>query len=238
MGARFTLQVLLPSGKPAIGASITGHNQNAIDSGTVQWYGSTLEDGTFTWENIDTGFLGDKYDFHCRYLDQNSVEWFGNISERIKTSSEPVTKTVMLRLLFMDEWTEFSISKDTEAFLSKLDNGTEILGAMREMSMAIKNRMSHSAMALSTYILEGIIKSIALKKGVKKIERFDIMTFGKLIHDEEISKIIPVGELNKLRGLNEFRVSSVHFKGITPVIEEARLGAKLIMSLLKELVSP
>lgn len=237
MGAQFTLKVLLPTSEPAVGAEVTGYNRNAADQAAVQWHGSTLDDGTCTWVNIDTGLLGDKYDFYCRYLDSNSVEWTGSLSERIKGSPVPVIRTVMLRQLFMDEWTEFSVTKGAEESLSKLSEGKEILDSMKEMSMAIRNHMSHSAMALSTYILEGIIKAMARKKGVKEAGRLDNMTFGELINDKEVSQIITAGELDKLRGLNKFRVSSVHFKGVSTVIEEARIGARLIMSLINELTS-
>lgn len=237
MGAKVVLKVLLPTEEPAIGAEIIGLNRNAVAEGAKQWNGTTLDDGTCTWENIDTGTLGDKYDFYCRYLDANSVEWIGNLSERIRGGKTPIVRTVMLRQLFMDEWTEFNITKDMENSLSQLDNGIELLNAMKEMSMAIKNRMSHSAMALSTYILEGIIKTMAKRKGAQDIERLDGLTFGELVNDKEVSRIISGGELDKLRGLNKFRNSSIHFKGVTTVIEEARIGARLIMSLLRELLS-
>lgn len=137
----------------------------------------------------------------------------------------------------MDEWTEFNITKDMENSLSQLDNGIELLNAMKEMSMAIKNRMSHSAMALSTYILEGIIKTMAKRRGAQDIERLDGLTFGELVNDKEVSRIVSEGELDKLRGLNKFRNSSIHFKGVTTVIEEALIGARLIMSLLRDLLS-
>lgn len=237
MGVQFTLRVILPTEEPAVGADIVGYNRNAANPNMEQWNGSTLSDGTFTWGNIDTGTLGDKYDFYCRYLDSNSVEWVGNLSERIKGSRVPVIRTVMLRQLFMDEWNEFKVPQDIEDTLSRMDDGAELLNAMKEMSMAIKNRMSHSAMALSTYILEGIIKAMAKKRGIEGIGRLDDMTFGDLVNDKDISHLITKGELDKLRGLNKFRISSVHFKGVSTVIEEARIGARLIISLITELIT-
>jgi hypothetical protein len=87
MGAKFSLKVVTQENKPVPGVHIIGTNQNAWSASAKYWYGTTDESGVYTWANIDTGASGDKYDFECRYVDNNATEWKGEASERIPPTS-------------------------------------------------------------------------------------------------------------------------------------------------------
>lgn len=86
MGARVTMRVELPGGEPARGAQIEGTNHDAWDPKHKSWPGTTGQDGTWTWTDMDTGTLGDRYTFGVSYTDPQGVEWAAEISQRISSS--------------------------------------------------------------------------------------------------------------------------------------------------------
>lgn len=141
--AGYCITVIMPDGTMPSGVHIEAVNKDAwFDSGRV-WKGTTVE-GKHCWSHIDTGANGDAYDFFLRYSDNNGVEWRSYFTDIIFADDSAQTS---LRQLFFDEEFEFEISPDIEYFLSKKKVGKEILATMKELSLALKKGMSHSALA-------------------------------------------------------------------------------------------
>ncbi len=224
--AKYCVTVTLPGGKLAEGAQIIAHNRNSWGDSAKYWEGIT-KDGVYCWDHIDTGLNGDKYDFSVRYADESGVEWRAGFSDRIFSISE---KTIVLRQMFLDEEMEFSIPSDIENFLTQEDGGKEILSAMKELAISIKRGMSHAALTLSTYILEGLINLKAQKDGIWDKE-FEGKTFGGLLKLEKVKRMFPQGALDKAEGINKLRIPGAHFKNISSSIYEAKISVNLIMQL-------
>ncbi len=229
----YTLKVYFPDGTPANGVKITGINKDAWAESAKYWMGTTLFDGSLTWKHIDTGVNGDKYDFYCKYIDPNGVTWKGEASDRIFTSLNEIVKEIILYQPPLDEDLDFTLPQLVEANILKTESGKELIAAIGEMRLALKQGMSHSALALSTYIIEGliIIKAKEIKMWKNQWEEY---TFGKLINDPEIQKFIPTEEQDKLFALNKLRIPSVHFKGASSIIEEAKIGKMIILKLAEK----
>ena len=236
MGAKFSLKVVTQENKPVPGVSITGTNLNAWAASGKYWYGTTDESGVYTWENIDTGASGDKYYFVCRYIDNIGTEWKGEASERI-TPNFPAAKVVTLRKKFLDEEIDFSLPPEIESNIEKTPAGVELIAAFREMNLAIKQGMSHSAIALSTYIVEGLIIMKAKKEGIWK-EEWNRSSYGELINEKEIRKILPPEILDRAIALNHLRIPGVHFKGASTFIEDAKSGIHVILFLASRWFRP
>lgn len=235
--AKYSIIVKFPDGVVASGARIEGINRDAWSRSGRFWYGTTKNDGIYTWEHIDTGVNGDKYDFYCKYLDTNGVEWKGEGSDRIFTSLEALEKEITLRQPFLDETLDFSLPSEIEDSISRTEFGGELVASVKEMSFALKKGLAHSALTLSSYIIEGLIKARMKKMGIWK-EEYDEYTFGQLIDKKEIQKIIPPGILDEMKALNQLRKPSAHFKGVSPIVEEARIGAKIVVTLAQEWFKP
>ena len=138
-----------------------------------------------------------------------------------------------LRKLFLDEDLEFKLPADVEDNIGKSEFGTNLTGAIKEMSVAIKQGMARSALNLSTYIIEGFIRDRAKKMG-KWDDKYSTFTFGDLLNDSVVKSLINPGLLNKLNGLNQLRIPSSHFKGTDSIIPEARIGAQIVLELAKD----
>lgn len=93
MGVPVTIKVQLPDGSPVSGAQIDGTNTNAWTSNNRKWPGTTVQDGSHTWSNLDKGTLGNYFTFHVTYKDPHGDEWEGDVAERI---TGPSTLTVTL----------------------------------------------------------------------------------------------------------------------------------------------
>jgi hypothetical protein len=63
MGAMVKVQVKMPDGSPAAGARIQGINHDAWSKEHKEWLGTAGPDGSYSWANMDTGTLGDRYTF-------------------------------------------------------------------------------------------------------------------------------------------------------------------------------
>ena len=226
----YTLKIYFPDGNLANGVKFTGINRDAWTEGAKYWYGTTLSDGSYTWEHIDTGINGDKYDFYCRYIDPNGAEWKGEASDRIFTSSTESVMQITLYQTPLDEDLEFNLPSLVEANIKRSVSGKELLEAIGEMAIALKQGMSHSALALSTYIIEGLIIITAKERKIWK-EHWKKYSFGKLINEPEIQEIIPLEEHDRLFALNMLRIPGVHFKGGSSIIEEAKIGKEIILKL-------
>ncbi len=227
--AKYCLYVTLPGNVAVSGVDICAENKDAWFDSSRYWNGTT-KDGKYCWDRIDIGVNGDKYDFKLRYADENGVEWRGYFSDRIFNSGG--SKNIELRHLFLNEDFEFSIPDGILNVLSTQEGGKEIIAAIRELSITIKKGMAHSSLALTTYILEGMIHLIAIKRGLWK-EEFDKDTFGELLNKKELRELYPSGTFQRAEALNKFRIPGVHYKGFPSYIEEAKVGARLILDLSK-----
>lgn len=224
--AQFCVKAYLPDGTMPSGVHIDAVNKDAwFDSGR-HWKGTTKDD-IYCWDSLDKGTLGDAYDFGLRFVDQNGVDFRAYFTDRIVSNGG---KEVGLRPLFLDEDIEFSLPVDIQTYYSQTEEGKEILAAMRELWLAIKNGMSHSALTLSTYILEGMIYLKANEDNVWK-EEYENKMFGTLITYPDIKGLFPKGALDQVEGLNKFRRTGAHFKRIKNVVNEAKIGANIILEL-------
>jgi hypothetical protein len=79
---------------------------------------------------------------------------------------------------------------EIESNIEKTPGGGELIAAFREMNLAINQGMSHSAIALSAYIVEGLIIMKVKKDRIWK-EEWDRYTYGQLINENDIKKILP-----------------------------------------------
>ena len=90
MGAKVTVEVRHADGTPVPGARIRGINHDAWAKSHKEWAGTADQSGKHTWENIDTGTLGDRYTFQVEHVDPKGMRWVGEESHRIKSDSEIV----------------------------------------------------------------------------------------------------------------------------------------------------
>ena len=231
--ARYCISVSMPDRMFVDGVQITAINRDAWASSVKTWSGIT-KDGIYCWEHLDTGLNGDKYDFGLRYVDERGIEWRGSFSDRIFSNGE---KKVVLRQVFLDEDTEFTVPPYVENYLIQQDEGKEILAAMKELAVSIKNGMSHAALCLSTYILEGIIILKARIDGVWSSE-FEGRTFGALLGLPKVKQLLPSGVLNKAEAINKLRLPGAHFKDISTSINEAKVAVALIKQLCTDWFKP
>jgi hypothetical protein len=84
MGGKITVQVRQPDGTKIPGARILAINHDAWSKQHKEWHGTTDDTGDFTWPNMDTGTLGDRYTFTAVYDDGKNGKWAGESSHRIK----------------------------------------------------------------------------------------------------------------------------------------------------------
>lgn len=94
MGAKVTIKVELPNGKPVPGAAITGTNHDAWSSKHSVWKASTNQEGLYEFADLDTGTLGDRYTFDVVSRDVAGGTWVGSASQRV---SRPLTLTITLQ---------------------------------------------------------------------------------------------------------------------------------------------
>lgn len=234
---KYIIRVKFPNGEVASGAQIEGINRDAWATSARFWNGTTQDDGSYTWEHIDTGVNGDKYDFYCRYLDANGIEWKGEASDRLFASQMALIKEITLRQPFLDETLDFSLPTDIEDSISKVEFGGELVASVKEMSFALKKGMAHSALTLSTYITEGFLRARAERLGKWKSD-YERLTFGQLIENREIQELLPIGILDKMKALNQLRKPSAHFKGLSSAVEEAHIGAQIVTTLASDWFKP
>ncbi len=90
MGVRLSIRVQLVDGTPVPGAQINGTNHDSWSKKHRSWPATTGPDGTYTWDSIDKGTLGDRYTFEVVSTDSKGVMWVGSASFRAKRDSELV----------------------------------------------------------------------------------------------------------------------------------------------------
>ena len=88
MGATVKVMVKMPDGTPAAGARIQGVNHDAWSKEHKEWHGTAGPDGAYSWANMDTGALGDRYTFKANVADEKGGRYLGEVSERIRKDME------------------------------------------------------------------------------------------------------------------------------------------------------
>jgi hypothetical protein len=202
-------------------------NESAWLPSIKKWEDISNEKGECIIQNFDFG-AEDKINFQAEYISGDGVRYVGFHSDKI------VGPTV-LPLTMVESINEYSFSLVTSKagleFLKSDDDGKIVLEALRELEIALKDNLPHASISLSTYILEGLIRIEARKKGLWR-EEYDNKTYGELVNTNELKNLFEPGELDKIRGFNGFRKPGVHFKKVRSILAEAQVGAGLISQLI------
>lgn len=228
MGTKHVILIVeKPGGTRVSGARVFCHNQSTIHKEFREWYGGTDKDGLFDIQNLENGW-GDKYDFDAQFVDEAGVEWRGTTSDRIKNDTE---KKIILHIAYPDEIGKINIPRQISEDLQKDEDGKILLNAISELQSAIRNRMTHATLVLSTYIIEGMIRIVAKRKGIWNPE-FEDKTYGQLIHCKELEILFDKRLLEKARGLNAFRIGGAHFTGLQSFMAEGQVAIVIVQTLL------
>lgn len=227
MGTKIKLVVRLPSGEPVKGAVIVGTNQNAWFDPVRYWRATTGVDGAYIWTNLDTGVAGDMYEFRAEYVDDRGVRWVGFASERIW---EPREISITLHPWYLGE---VNLSDQVKNALGSSKEGQSVLEGIKELDLAIKGGLVQSAISLSTWVIEGMIRVKLTVMGKWKRE-WDHKTFAQLLEQSDVEQSIPPGLRARFKALAAVRTPSVHFKEGTSVPSEAQLGVSAVVQLAEE----
>ena len=224
MGARVRIVVCFPPSEPAVGAQVVGLNRSAWAGQEKMWRATTGHDGSYTWDNLDTGTLGDKWDFTAELTDKEGIDWMGFASERVKT---PRTIPIPLPPWYHGE---IRLSDALTESLSATEEGRIVLQGFAEIERALRNRLFQATVTLSTYLVEGMIH-IKLRNQNKWGPGLEEKTYGWLINLDDVKQDIIPGLLNRLQGLGNFRKVSAHFKGRHTIDAEAQLAVRAVLDL-------
>jgi hypothetical protein len=93
MGGRVTVQVRHLDGSRVSGARVLAINHDAWRTQYRELHGTTDRSGEFTWPDLDTRTLGNRYTFVAVAKDTNDGRWAGESSFPIKGDTT-VTLTV------------------------------------------------------------------------------------------------------------------------------------------------
>ena len=229
MGAKVEVVVAYPSGEPVVGAQVIGENRSATSESQKRWPATTGNDGSYTWENLDTGVLnlGDLWNFSAIFIDDEGVHWVGSASDRIKG---PQTIQITLSPWYQGE---VKLSDAAKATLGSSQEGRSVLQGIGELNRALKGGLFQSAVALSTYVLEGLFK-MKLSVTNKWKSDYGSLTFGQLLIDKDVKEEIPGSLIDRLKALSALRIPNVHFKGSSSMRADAKFAATAVEELAKE----
>lgn len=230
---KYAVKLYLEGNKTVAGAQIIANNRNAWTASTKKYNGTTGPDGVCVWDNLGTGYNNDNYDFEAFYADDEGIEYVAQWSDRLNPSVT-FNKEITLRKKYLDELYEFQLGEGTINLLGSTPVGRSTLQAMGEIKTCLKQRLPISALTTSTYILEGLIRTIAEKKKVWE-DKMEYFTFGQLIKEKALSNLFPKGLRDQFEGINKFRIPAAHNKGVKSMIEEAKIGYGLIEVTIKVL---
>lgn len=225
--ARVKVTVQFPDGTPVSGASITAFNEDSWTKSGREKKGTSGPDGTYTWSNLDAGFggSGNNYSFRARFDDnEKKVKWLGYASDKIK---EDMSIVITLREANLEELVSYDLDEESKSVIAELDGGTPVLAAMRELSTTISKGLELSSVALSTSVLEGIIK-LKLKQDDHWDDAWDEKTFGQLLELKEVKQLLGNGNYRRAKGIKEFRNAGIHPSGVRTSIEVALIAVDLI----------
>jgi hypothetical protein len=209
------------------GVVVRIYNESAWLPSIKNWKVISNNKGECIIQNFDFGD-GDKINFQADYLSKDGVRYVGFHSDKI------VGPTV-IPITMVESLSEYSFSlvasKAGLEFLKNDGDGKIVLEAINELEIAINNNLPHASISLSTYILEGLIRIEAIKRGLWKDE-YASKTYGDLVHINELKDLFEPGELQKIQAFNAFRIPAVHFKRVRTILAEAQVGAELISQLI------
>lgn len=228
MGARVTLMVLVPPGTPVEGADILAVNHDAWGSSHREWEGRSESDGTYTWDNMDTGTIGDRYTFQVTYVDPEGVAWSGATSERIR-------RRVDLKVVLRPEFRKLqSVSSEVERRLSKSPAGRRLLAGLTELEITLKENLTHASLSLEVITLENAVR---LWMGESKADRpewgslgLGVLTRLKVVNDRLGNPIA-----GRIEGFIEERNRAVHGVGKEALPQAVQIGSKLCVDALEVL---
>lgn len=230
MGARVTLTVLIPPATPVEGAEIVAVNHDAWASSHREWEGRSESNGIYTWDNMDTGTLGDRYTFHVTYTDPEGVAWSGATSERIR-------RAVDLKVVLKPEFRKLqSISSAVEQRLSTSSTGRRLLAGVSELETVLKENLTQAALGLEMMTLENAVR---LWMADSKADRpewgslgLSVVTRLKVVNDRLGNPIA-----SRIERFIEDRNRAVHSVGKDALPQTTQIGSKLCLDVLEVLFS-
>lgn len=223
MGKTVSVTVKFPNGRPAISARILGFNHDAWDKKHHgEWHATAEEGGSHTFDNLDSGTLGDRYTFEATIVDEEGVRWSGEVSERIKRD---VDLTIVLAPSYS---VDVEIPSPVKRTLERSEEGRQLLEGIRELKAALGAGLLRSPVVVSTWILEGLIQIKAKAEG-KWRDGFSALTFGQLVANKEILAMFPSGIQPRVLALADFRTPSAHNTGAAAHVAEGQLAASIVV---------
>jgi hypothetical protein len=224
MGARVTVVVSFPDGSLAPGVSLLADNRNAWNPRQRYWNGRTDSSGQFIWGNLDTGTAGDLFDFNASLVDETEVKWSGSATDRI---AGPASVRVVLQPEFAGKLT---LPTSVIENLSHSPEGRRVGEALVELQSAISSGLVDATLTLSTWILEGMIRS---KLKVQKVwdDAWDSLTYGQLVSQKRVRDAIPEASRDRALAIADLRKPSAHFKAGKAVPADAQVAVTLVQEL-------
>lgn len=228
MGARVTLTVMIPPATPVEGAEILAVNHDSWSASHREWQGRTESDGSFTWNNMDTGTLGDRYTFHVDYTAPDGVTWAGSISERIRSP-------VSLKLVLSPRFKELeSISSSAERSLSRTPEGRRILGSLSELEQTLKGTLTFASIGLEVAILEDAIR-LNLSESTQRRAEWDFLPLGVLVSLKGIYDRLEESLAERIRRLAATRNQIAHASDSGSLPQLAQSGLLVCLETLESL---
>jgi hypothetical protein len=222
--------VRFPDQTPAVAARVDGNNHNAWAEADKHWYATTGEDGSYTWQAIDTGFGGDHYTFTATITDSEGILWIGSASERVLHPLDiPITLAPSYTI-------ELTLPSPVIEGLRATEEGRQILEEFRELKTTLANGLLRAPVRAATWILEGVIRIRARTAGVWQDE-WSKLTFGQLIALPQVQALLPPSLRHRLNGLADFRTPNVHNLGAQPAAAEGQLAAAIARDTVVEMFS-
>lgn len=225
--AKVKITVKLSDGTPCPGAGIYAYNETALIEEIKEWNGTADKNGIYIFNQLDRGFK-DKYEITATYKDKDGILYKGWYTDKI---SEDINVTITVNPFFPmgDKYNEV-IEK-----VKKIGNGNGyIISVMQELISTMQYNLNRASLALETHFLEWLIKKMATSKGIWQ-QSYDKLTFGQLINEEAIKKILPPGAYDKLKALSYLRNTAVHSKEINTLPEEVQIAWQMIEVLVDRL---
>lgn len=223
--ANVEVMVTFPTGETAPGSTITIFSRSEIYQDSKQWSATSDGSGKYVWPNMNTGLLGNVYEFAAKYVDpENGNIWLGEAVIRVKRS---LTVKINLRKAYLNEITRTQLDISTIEFLSNLEEGDAFIDVLRELSTSLALELSRSAIALSAYLVEGFIR-VKLKLDEEWQAKFERRTLGQLLEESAVKQALGNKVYRKALLLNESKVLALHPVGTRSIIEEAYIGVQLM----------
>lgn len=229
--AKIEVHVRLINGDPAPGAGVDIFSRSEKFGDSKNWSSTVDGDGVYVWNEMNTGTLGNIFEFEAKYVNpQNGVLWLGNSTARIRKDS---IVDINLREAYLEEVNKINLDRSIMNFLSTRDDGDAFLSVIKELTQSMSRNLAHSSIALSSYLVEGFIKLKMQLEG-KWEEDLEGRTLGELINKNAVKEMLGKKYSRRVRLLNQSRIFAVHAKGSRSIIHEARMSVELMKDLAEE----